>query len=157
MIMRKKVLSIFLLASIAGTSVMANDCKKANCDFKKDSDKQIKMHKKDYRGHGIIKFIHELDLNPSQMDKIKNIMQNSKPKFESYSKAFEGYSFNKDIYINISLNKYKNMVEFKANLIEKIYDVLDEKQKIEFKNLVEKSSSEPKKGMKNDKHCNGGR
>lgn len=118
------------------------------------------MEKKDFhRGmhFGVLRIIHELDLSSEQKDKIRDIMQNTKPKVESYAKAFENNRFNKEAYIDISMNKYKNMLEFKATLIEKIYTVLTDNQKTELKELIEKNSMHPKKGMKNDKHCNGGR
>ena len=158
--MRKKILGIFLLGSVLATSVVAGDYKKGDCDFKKDGNSKMNMEKREFpksMHFGIIRAIHDLDLTDEQKSKIREIMKNTKPKVESYAKAFEDNKFNKDAYIDISMNKYKNMIEFKATLIEKIYTVLRDEQKTELKDLLEKSSNEPRKGKKNDKHCNGGR
>lgn len=38
-------------------------------------------------------------------------------------------NLNKNKYIGISLNNYKNMVEYEASLTEKIYNILTDKQK----------------------------
>lgn len=158
--MRKKVLSIFLLGSVVSTSLLAGDFNRGECDYKKDGCSQMKMEKRissKSMHFGILRVIQELDLTPEQRDKVKEIIENTKPNFESYSKVFEDNKFNKDAYIDISMNKHKNMIEFKATLIEKIYTVLTDKQKTELKDLIEKNSMYSKKGMKNDKHCNGGR
>lgn len=160
--MRKKVLSIFLLGSVVATSLSANDFRKGDDDFRKNGHPPMMVDgKRDFhqRGmhFGILRAIHELDLTKEQMNKIREIMLNTKPKFESYAKVFEGNKFNRDAYIEISMNKYKNMVEFKANLIEKIYTVLTDEQKTKLKSLLERNIDEPRKGMKNDKYSNGGR
>lgn len=151
--MKKKVLSIFLLASVIGTSAIAYDMKKGECNMKKDC-KHGEMKKRNH-GFSFMRYIHYLDLDKKQMNEIRDIMHNTKPKFESYSKAFTNDGFDKKIYIDVAMNKYKNMIEFKGTLIEKIYAVLTKEQKVQLKKLMEDNLEKPKKGMKNDKHCNG--
>ncbi len=57
-------------------------------------------------------------------------------KIQSYSKAFKDGKFDKNKYISISLNNYKNMVEYEASLTEKIYNILTDKQKKQLKEML---------------------
>ena len=66
-----------------------------------------------------------------------NYTNNSNLKIQSYSKAFKDGKFDKNKYIGISLNNYKNMVEYEASLTEKIYNILTDKQKKQLEKMLD--------------------
>ena len=162
--MKRSLMTVVLLSSLVSSFLFAVDMKKENGDFKKDGcdfkDASCFMKKDVQRKHGhfgLMGYIHELNLSDEQISKVKDIMKNTNPKTESLNEVFKDGKFDKNRYIDISLNKYKNMVEYRATLIEKIYTILTNEQKEELKKLIDSKKFENKKGMKNDKYCNGGR
>jgi Spy/CpxP family protein refolding chaperone len=154
--MKRIFLTVLLLSSLVSSFLFAVDMKNNSGEFKKDRGDFC--HKEMRLAHfSLMKYIHELKLDDGQVSKIKDIMKNIRPKIESYSEVFKDGKFDKDRYIDISLNKYKNMVEYKATLIEKIYEILTKEQKDELKKMIDSNKFEDKKGMKYDKYSNGGR
>ncbi len=156
--MRKIFMTVLLLSSLVSSFLFAVDMKRENGDLKKDRGLpcQIKKPKEMRFEHfGMMRYIHSLDLTKEQVSKVKEIMANTKPKMKSYSEVFKDGKFDKDRYIDISLNKYKNMVEYKATLIEKIYNILTNEQKNELKKMIDSKKFEDRKGFKNDKYSNG--
>jgi uncharacterized membrane protein len=77
-------------------------------------------------------FLFAVDLK-----KDSNYTNNSNLKIQSYSKAFKDGKFDKNKYIGISLNNYKNMVEYEASLTEKIYNILTDKQKKQLEKMLD--------------------
>lgn len=155
--MKRILITVVLLSSLVSTFLFAVDMKKENGDkFRKDNPP---CHIKDrgFLRFSVMKYLHELNLSDKQISQVKGIMKDTKPKIDSYSDAFHDGKFDKNVYINISLNKYKNMVEYKATLIDKIYEILTNEQKIELKKMIDSNSFEDKRGMKYDKYSNGGR
>jgi Spy/CpxP family protein refolding chaperone len=158
--MRRIFLTVLLLSSLVSSFLFAVDMKKENGDFKKDRGAPCHMKKSERKKpvhFSLMRYLHELDLTKEQVSQVKEIMHNTKPKMESLSEVFKDGKFDKSRYIDISLNKHKNMVEYRATLIEKIYNILTIEQKKELKNMIDSKKFDDKRGLKHDKHSNGGR
>jgi len=158
--MRRIFLTVLLLSSLVSSFLFAVDMKKENGDFKKDRGEPCHMkgpHKFKGVNLSFMRYIHDLDLSKEQRSKVKDIVHNTKPKMVGLNEVFKDGKFDKNKYIDISLNKHKNMVEYKATLIEKIYNILTKEQKIELKKMIDSKKFDDKRGFKHDKHSNGGR
>lgn len=162
--MRKKFLSIILLSGLAAGALYAsNDKEESRVDLKKENcsmgEKMIGMKKESsYKGHGIMGAIHDLDLSDNQKTQIKELMQKNRPQKQNLSKFFEGGKFDKEAYVQMQLDRKKNMIEYKAQMIEDIYKILTKEQQKEFLEKIEKYGSNENKGLKNhDKYCDGRR
>jgi hypothetical protein len=137
-------LTIIILSSFVTSFLFAVDMKKEDNSIKNDknsfhitntvnSKKQYhkieKSKNKRFENFLVLRYIYKLNLSKNQDLKIKKILNNTKPKMQSYSKAFKNGKFDKNAYIKVSMNKKKNMVEYQATLIGKIYTILSIKQK----------------------------
>lgn len=159
--MRKKVLSIVLLSALATTATFAYGPKddKGNCQNMKEQC--MKMEKKDgfkkeHRGEfSFMRYLHKLDLSDSQRAEIRKFMEDNRPKKMAMSEAFKDGKFDKDKYVQLNLNKQKNMLEYKASMIEKIYSVLTKEQKAELSKDLSDFENGNFKGRMNDKYSDG--
>lgn len=152
---KTKILSALLLSTTLATGAFAACEKKNECSMNK-SEKMMKKHMGHKKSHNsIFSTLKKLDLSDTQKTEIKKIMIESK-KAKTLNDAFTKSSFDKDKYIQIMSEKRENMIKSKALKIEKIYAVLDDKQKEQFKTLLDlKAQKMQKKGMNFDKNCNG--
>ncbi|MGA1931974.1 Spy/CpxP family protein refolding chaperone [Arcobacter sp. YIC-464] len=152
---KTKILSALVLSASLATGAFAYG-NKGECDINKSHKMMNKQHMGHKKGHdSIFSTLKKLNLSDSQKAEIKKIMSESKNK-ESISEAFTKSSFNKDKYIEIMSEKRENMIKSKALKIEKIYSILDEKQKEQFKTLLDlKAERMHQKGMNFDKNSNG--
>ena len=174
--MNRIFITVLLLSSLVSTFLFAVDMKKENSDLKNNMQAPTHMKKGDdfrkvkkpdcsmekpqrdgFKHFSFMRYIHKLNLDDKQASKVKEIFKNTKPKVQAYSEAFKDGKFDKNKYIDISLNKYKNMVEYKAIIIDKIYNILTDKQKNDLKTMIDSDKFEDKKGPKDDKYSNGGR
>lgn len=133
----KKVLASLVLSTVVATSVYAN------CERNNDNKKEVN-HSKHYKHSSskmkipIINKFKQLDLSVEQKEKMMNLIKEFRPKRDSLNEVFKNQTFNKDLYIKNMSEKRENMLKSKAQLIEKAYAILDEKQKIKFEELINK-------------------
>lgn len=90
-----------------------------------------------HKGHDIVKMFMKLDLSAAQREKIHSILEDSMQKRDKPSMAFSDSSFDKEKFISILKQKRANKIEHKAELIEKIYNVLNSSQKKDFKTMLD--------------------
>lgn len=92
-------------------------------------------------GHGmkdsVFGAIRQLNLSDEQQAKIKDIMLENRKNMKSGNEAFSKNSFDKNKYIEIMSQKRENMIKSKAQTIEKVYALLDDKQKEQLKVLMD--------------------
>lgn len=152
---RTKILTALVLSTTLATSAFASCGNKGECNMNK-SHKMMKKHMGHKKTHNsIFSTLKKLNLTDTQKQEVKKIMMESK-KSTPLSEAFSKTSFDKEKYIKIMSEKRENMIKSKALKIEKIYALLDEKQKEQFKMLLDlKNEKRQQKGMKFDKNCNG--
>ena len=110
---------------------------------------------------GFLGALKELNLTPEQQTELTKIRQEMMSKRVKPSEAFSKNGFDKDKYINIKRQQRDNMLESRAEMIDKVYKILTPKQKEQLKVLMDlradRMLSMSNKRMSFDKNCYGRR
>lgn len=133
--LNKKILAGLVLGTVIASGALyaksnsgMNGCQKPAHSFKA-------------KGHAgkmpMFSVLKELNLTQKQKDEIKNIMKEQMSSKDKLSDTFSKNSFDKKLFIKTMKEKQDNKVEQKAIMIEKLYSVLDTKQKVQFKTILE--------------------
>lgn len=93
------------------------------------------MHKKGKRGP--LALLNKLNLTVEQKTEISKIKQDIMSKKLTPDVAFSKDGFDKAKFIEIMKQKRENMIESKAEMIDRVYKVLTPKQKEQFKVLMD--------------------
>ena len=157
MINTKKILTGLVLSGILSSGLYANcgmqkhkgmsDRDNSSCQMSNKHNK--KMMKKSHHKNSIMKMIRQLDLTKEQRISIKQIMKESREKRTSISEAFSKTSFDKTKFISMMKEKKENKLEARANMIEKVYGILNPVQKEYLKVLLEKKQNNKEKRHNN--------
>lgn len=128
--------SVLLASSLLAFSPQS-DMKQGN----KSSCKQHKMMKHQEQGqdrkHGLVKMFTKLDLSDEQRTEIRAIIKDSMKNRVNPHTAFSDSSFNKEEFVKLAKQKRDNRVEHRAEVIEKVYNVLNNSQKKDFKTMLD--------------------
>lgn len=157
---KAKVLTGIILSTVLTTGAFAM------CDMKNNKQNMMKqnhqgMNYKNMKSHHkgkmpIMSVMKQLNLSADQRVKIREIMIDSRKQKQTLNDAFTKSTFDKQMFIKMMSEKRENMIKSKAEMIEKVYAVLDVKQKEQFKTLIElKSQKMNNKRMSFGKNCNG--
>lgn len=155
---KAKVVGGLILSTVLATGLYASCGKqdRASCDRGDKSSCQMKgkYHKK-MMHHGkkmpMVKMFKKLDLTDKQRQEVKAIMMDFKKSHGKMSDAFTKSSFDKEKFIKMMEEKKANKIQNKANLVEKLYNILDSKQKEKLKTLMD----EKKEMMQKRYHSKG--
>ena len=154
--MKKRIITGMLISAVLASGVFAASMHKKDDNFKGNFKKHHMM--KQGKKMPFFSTLREVYLSKQQKDEIKKIMGEHKQK-TSTADAFTSTSFDKSKYLAIIKAKKENMLESKANLIEKVYAVLNTKQKEELKKRLDDKKqrmfSHHNKRLNNDKDING--
>jgi len=104
------------------------------------SYKEKKMHMErheHHKGFYMVKMMMHLNLSDKQRNEMHTILKESMKNREKPSIAFSDSNFNKEKFITILKQKQANKIEHQAELIEKLYNVLDNSQKKDFKTMLD--------------------
>lgn len=164
--MNKKIVLSLAASALLATSIFAS-CQSGNmskgCKSKSSSSKMMKKQSS-FKKHGdIIHMAMKLDLTDEQRGKIRDIIKSSYKNIPKQSDAFTDSSFDKQKFIDISKGKREFMIKNKAEVIAKVYALLDDSQKKDLKTMIDMrdvmkhnmKNKMMKKGNCNDKNCNG--
>jgi len=123
-----------LLVATALTVVLSTGLYAANNDqgMMKNGKHMMKKGQK-----GPMSLLRQLNLTLDQKKQIRQIKQDLIKKTVTPNVAFTSSSFDKAKFIQIMKDKRDNKIEKKAELMEKIYNVLTSKQKMQFKVLMD--------------------
>ncbi len=120
--------------------------------------KQGNLYKKDGR---MMKMVMMLDLTDKQRVQIQGIVADSRKNMPNPHDAFTQSTFDKEMFIKLAKQKKYGVIERKADLVEKIYKVLNSSQKQDLKTILNMKDMKQKrmmtKGDCNGKNCNGRR
>lgn len=103
-------------------------------------NKSCGMSKKGSKGsrNSVMNIFKKLNLSPDQYMKMAQIRQEVFKKYATFTNvAFTKDSFDKTKYIEIMKQKRDNMIESKAEMVEKSYALLTPEQKEQFKVLLD--------------------
>ena len=133
---KKTALAALVIGSLAFASASYADCPQRGnyCD---GPQKSCGYKKSSHRSKGERFFmgaLYSLELSDTQKDAVSKIMQEFRSKRKSdMTAAFTKEGFDKEKYIQAKKDARDKMIESRAEMIEKIYGVLDAKQKAELK------------------------
>ena len=163
--MNKKIILSIGASTLLASSLFAFSCQsdiKKGCSQKSEKCNMMKKkglhHKKDDK---IMRMVSMLDLTDKQKTQIKQIMKENKKDTSNIHSAFSNTSFDKERFIKLVNEKKDTRVTRKAELISKVYAVLNSTQKKDLKTMIDMQGimkkNMMKKGNFNDRNCNGRR
>jgi Spy/CpxP family protein refolding chaperone len=136
--MRKKLFMAIGLSVVLVAPIFASDTQEVKpSGF---MHQHCKMEKENYmqRGDGLLSDLKQLKLSDDQRKQVHLIMQEHMSNMPRTSDAFTDNSFDKAMYIKLEQQKRDNMIENRADMIEKVYNVLNDTQKKELKMMLDK-------------------
>jgi Spy/CpxP family protein refolding chaperone len=164
--MNKKIILSLAAAILLSTSAFAscqNSDKSKGCKASSSNCNMMKKGSSSKKHGSITHMAMMLDLTDDQREKIRDIVKSSYANMPKHSVAFTDNSFDKQKFIDISKEKREFKMKNKADTIEKIYALLNDSQKKDFKQMIDMRETMKKnmknkmmkKGSCNDKNCNG--
>ena len=133
-----KVLTGLVLSSLLATGLYASCNNKKSHEMMNQNNGMKMMRKSSHHGKMMFKSIlKDLNLSADQKTQIQKIVKTSKSKRQGMNDAFSKSSFDQNKFVKIMSEKRDNMIKSKAEMISKIHAVLNEKQKEQFKVLLD--------------------
>lgn len=156
----KKVITAATIVAITSTSVFAYCQRDAANSPSQKQMKQGGFHKSNHKKMGIMPLLSQLNLSSEQQQKIDTIVEQNRPQKVGVASFIKDGAFDKEGYIKAMQDQRDNRFVFRAQMIEKVLEVLNDTQKSDFQTLlkaqeIQMSQKMSKKGMKGDKSCNG--
>lgn len=140
--------------------MMQNGMQQGSMQQGRMNNKMMKRHSKKSK-HSVMSVFRKLNLSDEQQKQIFDIRKDIMKKRVTPDIAFTKTSFDKTKFIEIMKQKRENMIESKAEMIDRAYKILTTKQKDQLKVLMdlktEKMNSKMDRRMNFDKNCNGRR
>ena len=81
--------------------------------------------------------IQSLNLTPAQQSQVDALIKTYRDNTVKISDAFSKTDFDKQKFIEIATNKRENMIKSRANMIDDIYKILNDEQKLQLKVLMD--------------------
>lgn len=88
--------------------------------------------------HGFLAQFSKLNLSREQKEQMHTIMREQMQKMPHVSDAFSENRFDKELFMKLEQQKHDQMLQNRADTIEKIYNILSDAQKKEFKEMIDK-------------------
>ena len=153
--MNKKIILGTIAAAVVATSLFAA-AKNHNSPYMDEKSSIEHSKKMRHGGFNMKKMIKALNLSEDQETQIKTIVKKHKNNKMKMSDAFTKTDFDKSKFIQIASQKRENMIKSKANMIEEVYTVLTQEQKLQLKVLMDlKMNKMMSKRSTSDKYSNG--
>ncbi len=136
--MNKKIILGLAATALLTSSLLAFNAQ-GQMQHSKQGCNQGKMMKgQQHRkgNHMFIKRVMKLDLTADQKTKVISIVKDSMKNTPNPQDAFSDTAFDKKEFIKLAKEKRNGRIEARADMIEKVYAVLDASQKKRFKNYA---------------------
>lgn len=134
--MNTKIILSLGSAILLATSLLASEAKEMKPENSAKSSNTKMMKNQRHGEGGFISKVMKLKLSDDQRAKIKEIVKQNMQNIPKISDAFGEKSFDKELYIKLSKDRKSYMIENIANMIEGIYNVLDDSQKKELRDSM---------------------
>jgi Spy/CpxP family protein refolding chaperone len=152
---KKIILSLSTLALVATTLLAYPQGETNQKGDRGEFQKEKRMHhKKDKGGDRFISTVMRLDLDEKQKQSIKDIIKDSMKNIPNPNDAFSDTKFDKSKYIELSNQRRDAKIKNKADMMEKVYAVLNVEQKKDLKTMLDMQDIMKKKGKSCDKNRN---
>lgn len=148
--MNKKIILGLTTSMLLASSVFAFN---GQGDMKKGYSQNIIHHKmikkstNNKKSHKVFNMIKMLDLSKDQKVTIRKIMKDNKKQNVNPLDAFTTDSFDKNKFIKLVEEKQTNKIKRQANLIAKVYRVLNSSQKQDLKTIIDMQKIKKRKMM----------
>ena len=137
LIMSRKSLIAVGLSIVLVMPMFASDTKEMKQPF--SSQQHCKMTKENHmHGDGLFFDLKRLKLSDDQKKQVRLIIKEQMKNMPNPNDAFTDNSFDKAMYIKLEQQKRDSMIESKADMMEKVYNILNDTQKKELKEILEK-------------------
>lgn len=155
--MNTKTILALAATTLLTTSLLAapgGSCKEgkngASCKQEKNatSCKHGKMNKHN-KSQSLVKMMKKLDLSKDQREKIRTIVKDSMKNRPNPNTAFSETKFDKKQFMKLAKEKRDTKLERRADMLEKVYAVLNDTQKKDFKTMLDMKAIK----SKNMKRC----
>ena len=135
--MRKKLLMAIGLSVALVAPIFASDTQEVQpSGF---MHQHCKMEKENHmQRDGLLSDLKQLKLSDDQRKQVRLIMQEHMKNMPNPSDAFTDNGFDKAMYIKLEQQKRDNILENRADMIEKVYNILNDTQKKELKMMLDK-------------------
>jgi Spy/CpxP family protein refolding chaperone len=158
--MRKKIIVGAVITAIAATSLFAAGkyCDGSNPRMGHGmNSNNMKSHNmgKHKSGFKMQKMFQMLNLTDEQQTKVDVIIKNHRDNKVSMSDSFTKTGFDKQKFIKFASQKRENMIKSKADMIEGIYNILNNEQKLQLKVLMDLKMNQMSKRFDSDKRSYG--
>ena len=135
----KKIILGLSATALLGTSLMAyskHGKSDESCEYKKENRMMKKMshHKRDGK---VMMMLKGLDLSDAQKVEVRKIMQDNINNTPNPNNAFTVRTFDKDKYIRLSKLRMEHRLTAKAEIISKVYGILDPAQRKKLKEKID--------------------
>jgi len=128
--------SVLLASSLLAFSPQSNMNQRDGSSCKQH--KMMKHQKQGQaRGHGLMNMFSKLDLSDEQRTEIRSIVKDSMKNRVNSLTAFSDSGFNKEQFVKLEKQKRDNRIERRAEVLEKVYGVLNSSQKKDFKTMLD--------------------
>ncbi|PHQ64837.1 MAG: hypothetical protein COB99_07410 [Sulfurimonas sp.] len=160
--MNKKIILSLTATALLATSLLAFNGQSQMQQGKSQGYKQSKMMMQGQRHKGgfmFMKMVMKLDLTSEQRTEVIAIVKKNVKSMPNPHEAFTDTVFDKKEFIKLANERRNGKIERKADMIEKIYAVLNASQRKDLKTILDmRSIMKKNKGMNcNAKNCNGRR
>lgn len=137
--MKKQILASIIAGSILATGAFAMQRDRNHGDCQMGQKHERGMHYDKRRGHKMPLFgvLHKLNLTDAQQNKVRSIMDEQRKNRPKLSEAFTDKGFDKAKFESMQKQRRDDRIKNRADTIEKVYAVLSQKQKAQFKTLLE--------------------
>lgn len=154
-----KIAMVLILSAAVASGAYAKMEGKGSCSMNEGKKMMMKKHMHKKAHNSPMALLKEITLTPKQEEQILAIKKDMMKDKVTPDVAFSKEGFDKAKFMEIMKQKRENMLESKAEMIDKVYKVLTPKQKEQLFTLMqlkkEKKEAYMNKRMSFDKNCNG--
>lgn len=153
--MNKKIILGLVTATLLATSAMAyGQNRQMNQDGERYQSCKMKNNHNNQRGSQMfVKMVMNLDLTDKQRAEVMTIVKESMQGMPNPHDAFSDKAFDKKEFVKLAKQRREASIESKADMIEKVYKVLDSAQKKDLKTMLDMRDV-MKKQMNKGQNCN---
>ncbi len=150
--MNKKIILGLGASLLLTSSLLAFGPQSTDCQGFKGSKSQNKMMKKSMKHNkkgAFANMVMNLDLSDKQRTQIKEIIMASVNSMPNPTDAFSNANFDKKKFIKIANEKRDGMIKRRAQMMAKVYKVLNSLQKKDLKTMMDMKNIMMKKMIQN--------
>jgi len=138
--MKTKILVGLILSTVVAGSLYANQGGMRGYDGFNDNGCKKSFFKKGFKrdtAHSMKRMMKELNLSYTQKKEIREIMQKQRESNKQDVSFFKNGQFDKSKFVKTMEDRRDNRLQNRADMMEKVYNVLNAEQKKEFVAMAE--------------------